>query len=279
MRIIQNEFLKVEINDIGGELTSIIDKKTGREFMFDGNPEWWTGISPVLFPVVGRFYKETYTDNGKTYKLPLHGFVRKNPIDFVSATDTVLVQKRVANEETLAMYPYNFEFYLTHTLREKSIDVTYTVVNKGNTDMPFQVGAHPGFRAKLGDKLILKSRFNEIYFQNLKDGLCDTPKYPIGKETVVTKELFDNDVLIFDNAQLYSAALADENGEYVEVSFTGFPACGVWAKAGAPYVCLEPWFGSDDVPGTDNEFRNRRNMNLLTPGNTFTATYTINIKA
>lgn len=279
MRVIQNEFLKAEINDIGGELTSVVDKKTGREYMHDGDPSWWDGISPVLFPVVGRFYKETYTDKGVTYKLPLHGFVHGNPMEFVSATENSVTHRRVANHETRAMYPYEFEFYLTHTLSGKSLNVTYTVINKGKEDMPFQVGAHPAFKTKLGDKLILKSRYKDIYFQTLKDGLCDSVKYPIQKETVVTKELFDNDVLIFDNSQLYSAALADQNGEYVEVSFTGFPACGIWAVPGAPYVCLEPWFGSDDVPCTDNEFAHRNNMNFLTPGNTFTATYTINPKA
>lgn len=275
MRVIENEFLKVEINDIGGELTSLVDKKTGREYMYDGDPKWWTGISPILFPVVGRFYKETYTDRGNTYKLPLHGFVRKNPIEFVSCDGTSVTQRRVATDETRAMYPYEFEFYLTHTLVGKSLNVTYTVVNKGDVDMPFQVGAHPAFRAKLGDKIILKGK-KDLTFQNLDNGLINPEKHPIGKETVVTKELFDNDVLIFGNSQLYAAALADEKGEYIEVSFTGFPACGVWAKPGAPYVCLEPWFGADDVVGTDNEFSNRNGMNHLSAGNTFTATYTIN---
>ena len=141
--------------------------------------------------------------------------------------------------------------------------------------MPFQVGAHPAFKAKLGDKLILKGK-KDLTFRYLDGGLVGEQKHPIGKETVITKELFDNDVLIFGDAQLYAAALADQNGEYIEVSFTGFPACGIWAVAGAPYVCLEPWYGADDVIGTDNEFSNRNCMNHLTPGNKFTATYTIN---
>jgi galactose mutarotase-like enzyme len=275
MRIIQNQYLKVSVNDIGGELTSVVDKNTGREYMHDADPKWWNGISPVLFPVVGRFFKKTYTDRGNTYQLPLHGFVHGNPMEFVTATDTSVTHRRVSDDITRAMYPYDFEFYITHTLEGKSLNVTYKVVNTGDADMPFQVGAHPGFKAELGDKLILKGKDN-LTFQYLDNGLVSNQKHPIGRETVVTKELFDNDVLIFDNAQLYAAALADSDGEYIEVSFTGFPACGIWAVAGAPYVCLEPWYGADDVIGTDNEFSHRNGMNHLTPKNTFTATYTIN---
>ena len=56
MKTIENEYIKVEVNECGAELYSIVRKSDGREFLWQGNPEYWKRRSPVLFPIVGAVW-------------------------------------------------------------------------------------------------------------------------------------------------------------------------------------------------------------------------------
>ena len=49
-RIIENDFLKVTIDDHGAELVSIYDKEKDREVIWQGDPKFWGRHAPVLFP-------------------------------------------------------------------------------------------------------------------------------------------------------------------------------------------------------------------------------------
>ena len=73
---ISNQHLIVTMTQEGGTLTSIRDAKTGREYLWQGDPAYWTGQAPNLFPFVGRLYEKTYTLRGKAYPMTIHGFVR-----------------------------------------------------------------------------------------------------------------------------------------------------------------------------------------------------------
>ena len=50
MRIIENELLKVSIADLGAELSSVYDKETSTERIWDANPDVWNRHAPILFP-------------------------------------------------------------------------------------------------------------------------------------------------------------------------------------------------------------------------------------
>ena len=48
---IENEALSVTINTLGAELQSIRHKKTEREYLWQGDPNIWSGRAPIMFPV------------------------------------------------------------------------------------------------------------------------------------------------------------------------------------------------------------------------------------
>ena len=48
---LSNDHLKVAINSFGAEIISI--NKDGKELIWEGNEKFWTGHSPVLFPICG----------------------------------------------------------------------------------------------------------------------------------------------------------------------------------------------------------------------------------
>ena len=73
---ISNPYMTVALSPEGGSLTSIRNAQTGREYLWQGDPAYWTGQAPNLFPFVGRLYEKTYTLHGKAYPMTIHGFVR-----------------------------------------------------------------------------------------------------------------------------------------------------------------------------------------------------------
>ena len=76
---IENEYLKVGVKEFGSELTSIVSKESSFEFLWQGNPDIWSGQSPVLFPIIGRLFDDSYALDGNVYSMPKHGFARKLP--------------------------------------------------------------------------------------------------------------------------------------------------------------------------------------------------------
>ena len=51
---IENEFLKVEVEDTGAQLKSIFFKETAVEVLWQGDEKYWKGRAYNLFPVVGK---------------------------------------------------------------------------------------------------------------------------------------------------------------------------------------------------------------------------------
>lgn len=47
-RVLENDFLKVTIDDHGAELVSIYDKEKDREVIWQGDPRFWGRHAPVL---------------------------------------------------------------------------------------------------------------------------------------------------------------------------------------------------------------------------------------
>ena len=86
MVTIANDFLTVNISRHGAELTSIKDNLTGRERLWQADPEVWPRHAPVLFPIVGALADQQYQYAGKTYHMGQHGFARDRDFTVVSAT-------------------------------------------------------------------------------------------------------------------------------------------------------------------------------------------------
>lgn len=66
MITIQNNRLKATLNELGAELISLINLENEDEIMWEGNPDFWGGQSPVLFPTVGALKDDKYIFEGQT---------------------------------------------------------------------------------------------------------------------------------------------------------------------------------------------------------------------
>ncbi|WP_051119628.1 aldose 1-epimerase family protein [Gillisia sp. CAL575] len=284
---LENEFLSVGIKSIGAELCSIVNKLTGKEYMWQGDPAFWASHAPILFPIIGALKNDTYFVEGKEYHLPKHGFFRNNEAVVLKRHENDhLVFSLKFSEEILEAYPFKFEFEVSFILKGKSLEVKHEVFNLDEEPIYFSVGGHPAFNVPLFPGETYEDYYLE-FDQKMelktavlsKDGLISNKSETIlndENKIHLRKDLFNNDALIFVAIPSKNINLVSEHsGKILTVEYSDFEYLGIWAKPNAPYVCIEPWLGIADFEDTDQDLKNKKGINKLMPSQIFSATYTI----
>ena len=276
---IENSFLTCEIDDMGAQLHSLKLKENGKEYIWQGNPDIWYGQAPVLFPVIGQLINDKYFYNGKEYTMPKHGLARKLLFTVKECEGAKAVFSLESDENTLKSYPFEFEYLVTFELKEKALVNTMTVINKTKGEMYFSVGAHPAFNCSVGDVIEFEKPETLSTERIDKDNLIIPEKFPLienSKEIEITKEIFEPDALILSDIQSEKLTIKGENE--VEFTFGKCPFLGIWAKPGAPYVCIEPWYGVNDGREVKSDISEKRGIQRLNEGETFEFSWTAEIK-
>lgn len=284
---LENEFLYVEIAEMGAEVTRIYDKTEDNEILWEGNPVYWKRHSPVLFPNVGKTYKNRVLINGTQYPTSQHGFARDNVFTCIEAANEKASFMFRSSEETKEVYPFDFELHINYKLNKKELTVEWQVKNCGDETMYFTIGGHPAFRFAKPEETkadyVLKVPGKEKLEYVLIDISCgcanvdEIHTLQLSEETYpLSDELFAKDALVVDNGQIEEAWLCHKDGTpYVGVRSAGFPNYGIWSVEGAPFVCLEPWMGRCDNVGFNAELSEKPNVNKVEAGEKFIKDYTI----
>lgn len=276
---IENDFLTCEIDDMGAQLHSLKLKENGKEYIWQGNPDIWYGQAPVLFPVIGQLINDKYFYNGVEYTMPKHGLARKLLFNVKECEGAKAVFSLESDENTLKNYPFEFEYLVSFELKEKALVNTMTVINKTKGEMYFSVGAHPAFNCNVGDIIEFEKAETLATERIDKENLIIPEKFPLienSKEIEITKEIFEPDALILSDIQSEKLTIKGENE--VEFTFGKCPFLGIWAKPGAPYVCIEPWYGVNDGREVKNDISEKRGIQHLNEGETFEFSWTAEIK-
>ena len=287
--LLQNETLTVAVESRGAELKSIVNNKTGREYLFPADPVYWNRTSPVLFPFVGGTKEKTYYYKGKKYEARQHGFARDMEFTLASQTETELWFTLCDTEETRKNYPFSFTLSLGYRLQKNTVTVLWKVLNRGEETMHFSIGGHPAF---LCDLNAFRLRFekagrpvNEIVsgILEMNGSNClsaNTKRFALsGGALALAPDMFDEDALILEHRQADAVTLIDGNGaDVLTVAFTA-PLFGVWSPTGknAPFVCIEPWYGRCDSADFNQQLEDKAYSTALSPGALFTADYTVTV--
>lgn len=288
LRKLENERISISVDDFGAQLSSAFDKKNQRELLWCANPDVWNRHAPVLFPFVGELYEKKIIHNGKKYPMTAHGFARDSQFIFEGIKDETIIHHLTSDDEKREVYPFEFDFYVKHSLLDNCIKNEWIIENKGNETMYFQVGGHPAFNVPMPDRKDYYLNFGNDkekldYIRISKDGgtaLTDDIKQLMTEEGLykIGENLFDDGVLIFENGQLAEVGLNfPDKTPYVRIKCEGFPYVGVWTKPQAPFVCLEPWYGRCDDYGFNGELKDKTGIISLNAGETFNALYYIEI--
>lgn len=251
IQYIENEFLKVGIKEFGCELTSVQSKTDNFEYIWQGDENIWYGQAPILFPIVGRLINDEYFVDGKAYTMPKHGFARKMQWSVFSKESDSISFILSDTKETYSVYPYRFDLIVAFTLEENTLIVNHCVINKSEDVMYFSLGAHPGFNCSIGDKLVFDKKENlrtEKIDLELSLRLPETfPVLENNDTIIITTDIFNEDALILHGIESENITLKhSDNKHNVTFNLGNAPYLGIWAKPGAPYVCIEPWFGVND---------------------------------
>jgi len=280
---IQNGQLIVKIKSKGAELFSIYHKQLQLEYMWSADPKFWAKTSPVLFPIVGTLKDNIYYFNNKSYQLPRHGFARDE--EFVAENQqldsiTFLLKGNPTSKEK---YPFDFELRVTYGVKGNSLSTSYEVKNTGNEEMFFSLGGHPAFKVPLVDGLNYEDYYLEFNKSEkadrwpiTKEGLIKTETQPMLNGTTIhlSKKLFAEDALVFKHLQSDVVTLkTDRNNHSLTFSFKGFPYLGIWAQAGADFVCIEPWCGHADSVTHDQQLTTKEGIEKLSKGSLWTRSW------
>ncbi len=248
----KNDRFTVSVNTVGAELCAFTEhtKEGDYAHLWEGDPDIWSGTSPLLFPVVGKCKNDAYTLGGKVYRMPKHGFAKKMEFVPTETNENEMVFRLSDTPETREVFPFAFDLFVCYRFIENGVSMTFRVVNKNEVPMYFSIGAHPAFAIKLGDRVVMDETETLSAYKLNADFLRAKELQPVfdnSRELVITEHLFDEDALIFDGVKSAGASIVRADGHNVHVSFGGAPCLGIWAKPAAPYVCIEPWYGIDDA--------------------------------
>ena len=289
--ILENENIKISASTFGGELNNLITKKDNVEFLWNGDEKYWKYHSPILFPIVGKVFNNKYRVENAEYELPQHGLARTREFKMIEKDDNHIVFELLWSEDTLKIYPYKFSLRLSYELLENGVKVGYKVKNLDDKEIYFSIGGHPAFMCPL----LSEEKFEDYYFEfNQKENVgtmeLDTDK---GYLTGNTNEFFNNsniinlnlelfkyDALVFSNLKSNLITLkSNKNSKELTMDFTGFPYLALWTKpTGAPFICIEPWYGHTDYKDFNGELKDKEGIEKLPIDGEFNAEYKLFIK-
>lgn len=290
MRIIENEKIRVSVADHGAELSSVLDKETGVERVWDGNPDIWNRHAPILFPFVGKVTGGTYRIGDKEYNMKSqHGFARDMDFECVECCADSVTHRLVATETTKENYPFDFELFVTHKLDEENprvLQVIWEVINHSEDTMYYSIGGHPAFTLPVETSEERKEYFLEFpnrekidYISvNMANGFVEADKvYDLPLEDGYV-QFFEkiHDTLIFDYQNIEAVRIArPDKTPYVTMTCEQFPMFGIWAKKTGNFICLEPWIGRADDDGFTGTIDEKTGVEKLEKDEKKTISYTM----
>lgn len=286
---ISNDRLSLTVAHRGAEPVSLLCN--GRECLWQGNPSFWKRHAPILFPIVGKVFNNIYRVDNQEFHLSQHGFARDSNFDLINQTADSLTFRFQSNADTLKNYPYPFILTAHYQLSENQLCCQWQVENPADQEMFFMIGAHPAFNYpnfNPNDPIYGYLQFfhqgqpvNHLTVTQLGEqgyALPDTKEIALPDGLLsLTPDTFRHDALVIENRQADRVVMLDKQRQlFLEVTFDA-PLFGLWSPVGAPFCCIEPWYGRTDAEGFSGPFQQRQHIQHLSPHSTFTFTHTITL--
>lgn len=268
------------ISSLGAELVTFCKNETNYIWTVDNL--FWNKTSPILFPIVGKLQNDTYSLNGKQYNLPRHGFARDFEFDLIEKKENSLIFSLIQNEETINLFPFDFELQIAYTLSDDKLEISYLVKNNSETTMPFSIGAHPAITInnEITEYSIEFENCQKLICHNLNNQLFDgtTNEISLNKyQLPLSYSLFEKDAIVIKNFECRNLIIFENGTPYLKFDLGNFPHLGIWTKQDAPFLCVEPWFGYADSHNTTGYFLKKEGIQILEPNKIFKSYFSIEI--
>ena len=286
---ISNNHLSLTVAHRGAEPVSLLFD--GRECLWQGNPSFWKRHAPILFPIVGKVFDNTYRVGTQEFHLPQHGFARDSDFDLIQQTADTLAFRFESNADTRQCYPYPFTLTARYQLTDNQLCCQWRVENPASQEMFFMIGAHPAFNYLLFNPddpvhgylqfFLNDMPVNQLAVTQLSQqgyALPDTCKTTLNDGLLpLTRDTFRHDALVLENHQADRVVMLDKRQQPIlQVAFDA-PLFGLWSPVGAPFCCIEPWYGRTDREGFVGPIHQRQHIQHLAPHSNFVFTHTVTL--
>ena len=277
---VENSKYVLEVSEKAAEITSFFDKDLELEYMWQGDPTYWAGRNPILFPIISNTWTKKYTIDGEEYAMGNHGLARHAIFTCLENTDDSITMEFCSDEETLAQYPFDFSLRVRYTLIEDKVQIDYEITNTGTKPMPFSFGLHPAFNCPLENG----KQFSDYYIEFGSEEYLNV----FQRETLsFVKDSEPTKVIPLDNDKILSTIMLENvispyvqltDGKHgVEVSCAGYKYLALWTKPKAPFICIEPWHGLGDMKENNYRFEERPGTMILESGRIYQTSYYIKV--
>ncbi|WP_369351261.1 aldose 1-epimerase family protein [Streptococcus hillyeri] len=288
---LKNEQLTVQFSEFGGALSSIKDKD-GVEYLWQGNPEYWSGQAPVLFPICGSVRDDKVFIDEKVRNIPRHGLVRKENFDYCKIDDSTVSFSFKANEKTLKEYPYHFVLNIIYKLHGSTITTEYQVTSSEiERSIPYFIGGHPGFNCPLENN----EKYEDYYLEFSEHETCSIPKsFPDTglldlqdrtpflenqNKLDLNYSLFSHNAITLDQLKSRSVSLkSKKSNKGIKVDFKDFPHLIIWSTTNqSPFIALEPWSGLSTSLEESDILEEKQGVTVVEPSQTSIKSFAITI--
>ena len=288
---LKNKRLELKFDTLGGTLVSF--RADGTEYLWQGDPVYWSGQSPVMFPICGSLNGDQAEICGtKSCAMKRHGFAKTMEFTAGEEKEDSISFSLSANGETLKKYPCDFKLTIRYDLLADGIRFNYDVENRGKEKMPFFTGGHPAYKCPINENE--KYDDYEIVFEKKENADCAYPwtenkalldsdrKRTILKDEdrlTLKHELFSDDALVFDSLKSRSVQYRNKKtGQGLKVDFQDFPYLVLWSSGnGGNFIAIEPWLGVSNRSKDDHVFENKENVQYAAPGETKHYSFTVKL--
>lgn len=272
---IQNKTMVVSASTKGGELMSI--RANGKEYLWNGNPQFWQNRAPIMFPVNVRFRGDSLVYNNQKYSMPFMGIVKDMVLPVKSGTDKMTFILNSNDSITRNHYPFPFTLKIEYSLHKNRLRVNFSLKNTGDKVMYYALGAHPGFQIQLNDTL--KRDDYEISFAGAPLTLNRT-KVNTGLLTHEKAEFLknENSIALTDKRIVNTGHYIENHGRqqiglgycnqkpFIILNTGNFPNLNIWTPSGFPFVCLEPMVSHHDYVDSPLDIAHKSHLISLRPG-------------
>lgn len=223
------------------------------------------GGNPILFPLCGNLPNDTYSVEGKEYKIKQHGFARELPWRVISQSEqdgASLTIQLGSNAATKEVYPFDFEVNFTYKLRGDTLEIIQEYKNLSAIAMPFYAGFHPYFLCNNKDKIEVQIPSTKYEDNRTKNTIDFDGNFDFEQEEIDA---------VFTNLSAKSTSVSDRDRQLqITIDYDDFFTCLVfWTVKGKNFYCLEPWSAGR------NAFNTRENLTVLAPHSSCNASVSI----
>jgi len=276
---LQSARVEIMINPLGAEIQQLKHATHGN-VLWQKNDQIWNRFAPILFPIVGRLMNDQYTLNDQSYTMRQHGFARDQVFQVIEHSEDSITLRLTDNEQTLAQYPFRFELLVKYTLYQDKLEIEHRVTNLDVKELYYSLGGHPGFHIEgklsaydldFGDDYTVQQHLITGNYYNGK-----TKEIQLSRKFQLSDDLFTSDAIVIKSPPFKSIGFGKTNGpKLLTLHCDTWTAVGLWTKPGAPFFCIEPWWGWADTLNSSGNMKEKEGIISLEPGTHSTHQFSI----